>query len=93
MSLDPDAEEFIESWAQEFPAGSRYQLIIHLQQPAKEADPGALLGFLEKQEFKSLLARVRARLGEEGHLVDHVTETKQQSRPDAAAVGARISGG
>ena len=42
--LDPDAEEFIESWAQEFPPGSRFQLIIHLQQPAKEADPGALLG-------------------------------------------------
>lgn len=41
--LDPDAEEFIDSWAQEFPAGSRFQLIIHLQEPAKEADPGALL--------------------------------------------------
>jgi len=42
--LDPDAEEFIESWAQEFPPGSRFQLIIHLQQPAKEADPSAMLG-------------------------------------------------
>ena len=53
----------------------------------KEPDPGALLGFLEQQEFKSLLARVRARLAEGGHLVDHVTETKQQSKPDAAAGG------
>ena len=50
----------------------------------KEPDPGALLAFLEQQEFKSLLARVRARLAEEGHLVDHVTETKQQSKPDTA---------
>ena len=41
--LDPDAEEFIESWAQEFPAGSRFQLIIHLAQPTKEPDPSALL--------------------------------------------------
>jgi hypothetical protein len=41
--LDPDAEEFIETWAQEFPAGSRYQLIIHLQEPAKEGDAQALL--------------------------------------------------
>lgn len=42
--LDPDAEEFIESWAQEYPPGSRFQLHIHLQQPAKEVDPAALLG-------------------------------------------------
>ncbi len=41
--LDPDAEEFIESWAQDYPPGSRFQLIIHLQQPAKEADPETLL--------------------------------------------------
>jgi hypothetical protein len=41
--LDPDAEEFIESWAQEFPAGSRFQLIVHLAQPAKEPDASALL--------------------------------------------------
>ena len=41
--LDPDAEEFIDSWAQEFPPGSRFQLIIHLQEPAKEVDPGAFL--------------------------------------------------
>jgi DNA polymerase-1 len=47
----------------------------------KEPDPGALLGFLEAQEFKSLYARVRGRLAEEGHLVDHVTETAQKAKP------------
>ncbi len=41
--LDPNAEEFIESWAQEFPSGSRYLLVIHLEQKPDEADPGALL--------------------------------------------------
>jgi DNA polymerase-1 len=50
----------------------------------KEPNPEALLDFLEKQEFKSMLARVRARLAAEGHLVDHVTETKQQAKPDSA---------
>jgi len=41
--LDPNAEEFIESWAQEFPAGSRYLLVIHLEHKPDEEDPAALL--------------------------------------------------
>ena len=42
--LDPNAEEFIESWAQEFPSGSRFLLVIHPEQKPDEEDPGALGG-------------------------------------------------
>jgi hypothetical protein len=41
--LDPKAEQFIESWAQEFPAGSRFLLLIHLEQKAGQGDATALL--------------------------------------------------
>jgi len=41
--LDPDAEEFIESWALEFPPDSRFQITVHLQQMPPEGDPGALV--------------------------------------------------
>src|SRR5690606_33918792 len=37
----------------------------------EEPDPKALLGFLEAQSFKSILARVRAELATAGRLVDH----------------------
>ena len=40
--LDPEAEAFIESWAQEFPPGGRFHITIHLEEPAKESDPNAL---------------------------------------------------
>lgn len=42
--LDPDAEEFIESWAMEFPPESRFQITVHLQQMPGDGDPGALVG-------------------------------------------------
>jgi hypothetical protein len=41
--LDPDAEEFIESWAQEFPPGGRYHITIHLEQMPPQGDPTALV--------------------------------------------------
>ena len=40
--LDPEAEAFIESWAQEFPPGGRFHIAIHLEEPPQEADPDAL---------------------------------------------------
>ena len=40
--LDPNAEEFVESWAQEFPSGSRYLLVIHLEKKPAESDPALL---------------------------------------------------
>ena len=41
--LDPDAEEFIESWAQEFPSSSRLQLIVHLQEAPAEGDASNII--------------------------------------------------
>jgi len=41
--LDPDAEEFIESWALESPAGSGYQITIHVEAFPPEGDPTALV--------------------------------------------------
>ncbi len=40
--LDPEAEAFIESWAQEFPPGDRFHIAIHLEEPPQEPDPNAL---------------------------------------------------
>lgn len=40
--LDPEAEAFIESWAQEFPPDGRFTITIHLTEPPQEADPGTL---------------------------------------------------
>ncbi|HMK13536.1 MAG TPA: hypothetical protein VK460_00780 [Burkholderiales bacterium] len=41
--LDPEAEEFIESWALEFPPNSRIHITIHIEQLPSEADPNALV--------------------------------------------------
>ena len=41
--LDPDAEEFIESWALEYPSDSRFQITVHLQQTPPEGEPDALV--------------------------------------------------
>lgn len=65
--LDPDAEEFIESWAQEFPSASRLQLIVHLQEAPQEGEAGeiiseALHNFfsykaeLTQREFRQLMS-------------------------------------
>jgi len=40
----------------------------------EEPDPDTLIGFLEKQGFKSILARVKSELATAGHLVDHDDE-------------------
>jgi hypothetical protein len=40
-SLDPDAEEFLESWALEFPANSQFRIIVHIEQ-MPPANPASL---------------------------------------------------
>ncbi len=35
-NLDADAEEFIETWALEFPQNSHFQIIVHIEQMPKE---------------------------------------------------------
>ena len=71
--LDPDAEEFIESWALEFPPDSRFQITVHLQQMHAEGDPGALVteaihnffdykAELSRRELRQLLLQGRTSL-------------------------------
>ncbi len=61
--LDRDAEEFIESWALEFPQDSRFQITVHLGQMPPE-DPTALVteAIHNYFDYKSELARRAVRL-------------------------------
>jgi hypothetical protein len=72
--LDPEAEKFIESWAQEFPAGSRFVLVVHLEKRPAQGDAAALLGEsidnyfgyeaqMAERELKRLLRLGRTSLG------------------------------
>ncbi len=71
--LDPEAEAFIESWAQEFPPGGRFHITIHLEEPPRETDPTALAmeaihnffhykAELTRHQLNQLLRRGRASL-------------------------------
>lgn len=40
--LDPDAEEFIVSWALEHPRGADFDVVIHLENPPQEHDTEAI---------------------------------------------------
>jgi hypothetical protein len=41
--LDPAAEEFIESWALEFPPDSRFHIQVHVERLPSDGDPAAML--------------------------------------------------
>ena len=41
-NLDSDAEEFLESWALEFPQNSHFKIIVHIEQMPKD-DPSAIV--------------------------------------------------
>jgi hypothetical protein len=71
--LDQDAEEFIESWAQEFPVSDPVSLIVHLRDWPQGQDPQALITLgihnhfancvrLNRLEFRRLMARGRRSL-------------------------------
>jgi len=57
--LDPDAEEYIESWAMAFPPDSRFHLTLHLQQQPAQADPERTISEAVHNffNFKAELAR------------------------------------
>jgi len=61
--LDPDAEEFIESWALEFPQDSRFHLTVHLGTMPPE-DPTALVAEAIRNyfDYKSEMARRKVRV-------------------------------
>ena len=41
-NLDSDAEEFLESWALEFPQNSHFRIILHIEQMPQD-EPGAIV--------------------------------------------------
>jgi hypothetical protein len=57
--LDLDAEEFIESWALEFPPASRFEIIVHLERLPAEGNPTALVAEAVHNyfDYKTELAR------------------------------------
>lgn len=62
--LDPEAEQFIESWALEFPPDSRFHLTVHLEQPPRIAEPEALVteALHNYFEYKAQIARREFRI-------------------------------
>ena len=73
--LDRNAEEFIESWAQEFPSGSRFLLVIHLEQKPDEEHPAELLAeaihnfYADKAQLAERELRRQLRFGRTSLLV------------------------
>jgi len=67
--LDPDAEQFIESWALEFTPDSRLQIIVHLERLPTDVDAEALVStairnfFAYKAELKRRELRLLLREG------------------------------
>lgn len=60
--LDNDAEEFIESWALEFPADSHFRIIVHLEKmPDDDPAPIVQTGIHNYFNYKSLLTQRRLR--------------------------------
>lgn len=61
--LDQDAEEFLESWAMEFPPDSHFRILVHIEQPPAD-DPlpivtEAIHNFFD---YKAVLAKRNLRL-------------------------------
>jgi hypothetical protein len=56
--LDPDAEEFLESWALEFPRDSHFRIILHIERMPAE-DPTALVtdAIHNYFDYKAVLAK------------------------------------
>lgn len=61
--LDTDAEEFLESWALEFPQDSHFRIMVHIEKMPPE-DPAPLVAeaIHNHFEYKSVLARRALRL-------------------------------
>ena len=56
--LDPAAEEFIESWALEFPRESHFRIIVHLERmPSEDPTPLVAEAIHNYFDYKAVLAR------------------------------------
>ncbi len=60
--LDPQANEFIESWASGHPLSSRFHLTIHLELWPEDGDPTAMLTEAIHNHFVYQAERTRRRL-------------------------------
>ena len=62
-NLDTDAEEFLETWALEFPQDSHFRIIVHIEQMPQE-DPAPLVGEAIHNyfEYKSVRAKRNLRV-------------------------------
>lgn len=61
--LDRDAEEFLENWALEFPQGSHFRILVHIEKMPPE-DPAPLVAEAIRNyfDYKALLAKRSLRL-------------------------------
>lgn len=61
--LDRDAEEFLESWALEYPQDSHFRILVHIEQMPPD-DPAPLVAEAIRNyfDYKSMLARRSLRL-------------------------------
>lgn len=57
--IDPEAENFIESWAAEFPAGSNFHITVHVEQWPSDNDPNKLVSAAIHNHFSYQAVRTR----------------------------------
>lgn len=60
--IDPEAENFIESWAAEFPAGSNFHITVHVEQWPSDNDPNKLVSAAIHNHFAYQAVRTRKKL-------------------------------
>jgi hypothetical protein len=61
--LDTDAEEFLESWAMEFPQNSLFRIIVHIQQmPPEDPAPLVTQAIHNYFEYRSVMSKRSLRL-------------------------------
>ncbi|MFA5371696.1 MAG: hypothetical protein WC053_04945 [Sideroxydans sp.] len=57
--LDPEANDFIETWASGYAPGSRFHITIHLEQWPPDGDPGEMLSVAIHNHFSYRAERKR----------------------------------
>ena len=61
--LDPAAEEFLESWAMEFPRDSHFRIVVHIEDmPAEDPTPVVAEAIHNYFEYKSMLMKRNRRV-------------------------------
>lgn len=60
--INPEAEAFIETWASEFAPGSRFHIVIHIEQWPSDGDPSEMLTGAIHNHFSYKAERTRSAL-------------------------------